>query len=172
MLSECASFQTAAGLTYPDAAAEAKLVNGDAGQKRIFYPLIPTTAEGLIALDRVPVACLTWGDDWQLTSNAGGARNYFLGGPRGELILELIHTEQYTELEASTREFGNWVGLVIQSGDEAAPGLVELAAADDRLAINGIRQLDKPQQYERVEEAARGKRFWSVRLAINFGLNG
>lgn len=171
MLSECSSFQTRAGLTYPDAAAEAKLVNGDGGQKRIFYPMLETSFDGIDPYAHVPLAIITWGDDWQLPRVAGGARNYF-HSPRGELILELIDEDQYTNLEAATREFGNWVGLVLHSGDEAAPGLAELAALNDRLAINGFQQLDKPQQYERVSEAALAKRLWSVRISIRFGLEG
>lgn len=40
MIAECAAFQERCGLTYPDALAEDKLVNGEGGLKRIYYPAI------------------------------------------------------------------------------------------------------------------------------------
>jgi hypothetical protein len=167
MLAECAAFQTRCGLSYPDADAEAKLVNGDGGLKRIFYPAI----EG-DALELAPCAILTWGSDWQLPMSSGGARNYF-HSPVGEIFLELIDVERHPgNEEASTRNFGNWIGLVLHSGDDAAPGLGELSALNDRLAINRFTQLEPPLFLERVDSEARGagKGGLAARFAIQFGL--
>lgn len=171
MVSVCAAFQERCGLTYPDATAEAQLVNGEGGEKHIYYPAF----EG-DALTRLPVAIITWGDSWRLGMVAGGARNYF-HGPDGELVLELIdvdrqsHEGQQGRLEAAVRDFGNFIGRVLSGPDEATPGLKELAALNDRLAIHEITQLEAPLLCDRIEEAARGKHYFTARFSIRYGLS-
>lgn len=172
MVSECAAFQTRCGLTYPDAAAEAKLVNGDGGAKHIYYPAL----EGEDWLDRLPACIITWGDSWRLGMFSGGARNYF-HGPDGELILELIDVDRQSHegaqgrMEAATRDFGNFIGRVLSGGAENTPGLAELAALNDRLAINEIAQLEGPMLCDRIEGAALGKTYYTARFSIRYGLS-
>lgn len=173
MVSECAAFQTRCGLTYPDTDAEAKLVNGDGGQKRIYYPAL----EAGDWFTRLPVAIITWGDSWRLPLVAGGARNYF-HGPDAELILELIDVDRQSQeqaqsrLEAGTRDFGNFIGRVLSGADENNPGLKELAASNDRLAIKEISQLEAPMICDRIDEAAHGKTYFTARFSIRYGLSG
>lgn len=172
MLSECAAFQTRCGLTYPDAAAEAKLVNGSGGLKRIFYPALEVDAEGRYPLDKVPLAVISFGDDWELPLVAGGARNY-THAPRGALFLELIDAcrEYHSNLEAGTRDFANFVGRVLATGDEAEPGLFDLAALNDRLTINNISQIERPQLFDDLaSEEAKGKRYWMAKFQIRYGV--
>ncbi len=168
MLSECAAFQTRCSLTYPDADAEAKLVNGDGGLKRIYYPDL--TDEN--ALAGMPYAVITWGGEWRMPQSSGGARNYF-SGAQGELILRIADKSRYpANREAALRDFGNFVGQVILTGDDDNPGLLELAALDDRLVISDLAQTEPPWECERREGEANGEIYWQAEFSVRYGFSG
>ena len=169
MVSECAAFQERVGLSYPDTEAEAKLVNGEGANKRIFYPAIEDL-NGV--LDRLPAAIISESEDWTLPMIAGGARNYF-HGPQGTLELILMdHDRHPGKIEASKRDFMNFVGLTLQGGDpDEYPGLAELAALDDRLIINEMTQLDPPELCAREVEAQLQRGYWSARFQVRYGLS-
>lgn len=168
MVAECAAFQTRVGLTYPDADAEAKLVNGDGGFKRIFYPAIEDENDPLLKL---PSAIISYSEDWSMQMIAGGDRNYFHGA-RGSLEFGLMdHDRHPHSIEASMRDFMNFIGMVIQSGNTDTPGLCELSAKDDRLIISEISQMDPPEICSRDVQHQKQRAYWSARFQIRYGLS-
>lgn len=168
MVAECAAFQNRVGLSYPDPDAIDKLVSGDGANKRIYYPAIESTDQ---VLDKLPAAIISESEDWTLPMVAGGSHNYF-HGPRGSLELILMdHDRHPGSIEASKRDFMNFVGLTLQSGDNDNPGLAELAALDDRLIINEMTQLDPPEMCSREVEFQRQRLYWSARFQIRHGLS-
>lgn len=168
MVAECAAFQGRCGLTYPDADAEEKLVDGDGGMKRIYYPALESIDA---VLSKLPAAVISESEDWSIPMVSGGARNYS-HGPRGALELILMDHDRYSgSIEASKRDFMNFVGLTLQSGDDDAPGLFELAALDDRLIINEITQLDPPEMCSRDAQNQYQRLYWSARFQIRYGLS-
>lgn len=160
MLAETAAFQEQCGLTYPDGECLEKLVQGDGGFKRIYYPALDNDAWK----DKLPIAVVAQGDAWRLPRVAGGGRNFF-HSPDGtlELILCDIDRAEWS-LEAGARTFMNWVGAVLASGDDDRPGLTELSALDDRLSIEEVSQLDPPALSPRDEIP-----YWTVRLQVTYG---
>jgi len=165
MVAETWAFQTWCGLAYPDPDAELKLVSGDGGWKRIWYPAL----DNIDYLKVLPAAILSFGAEWQLTPVAGGARTYF-HGPRGEITLELVDLARHANRESAARDFGNFLGQLLDSNDETRPGLAQLAALDDRLAIAEFVQLAEPAECERIEGEANEQLYWSARIAIRYGL--
>lgn len=165
MLAETAAFQEAAGLVFPDGDANEKLIQGLRGKKRIFYPALEETE----FRDYLPLAIIMQGDDWNMAPVAGGSQVWF-HGPTGSLELILAAPDRERSLEAGARAFMNWVGTVIQSDEprypERRPGLLDLSGKDDRLAIRGVSQLDKPAISPREEADP----YWTVRLNVTYGL--
>lgn len=168
IVAETAAFQERCGLTYPDAAALAKLIDGEGGMKRIYYPDC-SDREG--TLSRLPFAVITFGGTWRLPMVSGGARNYF-HGPQGDLILRVTDKARHTLREGALRDFGNFVGTLLASGDDDRPGISELSALDDRLSIYDIAQTEPPWECERVEGEANGEPYWAAEFLISYGLSG
>ena len=162
MLAEAAVFQEQCGLTYPDGTANEQLVQGLGGLKKIFYPALDDEQWP----EKLPVAVIMLGDDWRLRPVAGGMRNY-IHGPNGSLELLLADVDRCPwSLEAGSRKFMNWCGLVLKSGDEDRPGILELAALDDRLAIQEVTQLERPAISPRDEAP-----YWTAKFQVRYGLD-
>lgn len=165
MVAECAAFQEACGFTYPMLDEEGVLLNGDGGKKRIFYPGIEDADYG-----DFPLAIISAGEEWTMRLHAGGDRNYSYS-PSGSLELMLMNWATGENNEFAARSFLNFIGQVI-SGDDDNPGLWQLSAADDRLAINEITQFLPPQMCSRTEESQREQIYWQAGFTVRYGLSG
>jgi hypothetical protein len=109
-----------------------------------------------------PAAIIEQGEfSWGVDS--GGEQNYLL--PAGSLKLTLTDNERVPgNYRDSAVEFLNFCDGVIQD-------LVEMAAQDDQLAIQGINQTRVPMRSHPTNEPAQ-LGYWSAEYEVLYGVGG
>lgn len=166
MLADCENFQERCGLTYDDSEAYEKLFEGQDGATRhLFYPAL----EDVLWQDHFPLGVLMLGDRWTLRAAAGGSQ-LWLPNPERTLQLWLADWENddYAgDLEASLRDFCNWIGLV-------ARDLAGLSAVNENVPIGQIEQSMHPFLPSEEEQASlrsdaypSGRNYWTTIFTLH-----
>lgn len=160
VLAEAETWQLWCELAYPDAAAADKLIDGIGGTKRIFYPTADSRDLGTL-YDRMPLAVIGNGQQWQMPTVAGGAGNYMR--PAGQLALIIADRDRYPDsLEASQRDFENRLGDLMDD-------LAALSGRSDRLAMDLIEQFIPPSlPPEEETDANPGRVWWAAGYLIDW----
>lgn len=144
------TFRTRNNLETDDAVANEKLIDGDfAFQRRIFYPEVDWRT-----FDVFPSAVVQFGPDWRATLRGGGAQNSTQPGGSVRVIF-MDEDQNPTDVEASMRDFGTYVGQVLDD-------MRSQFAVDDEFTGTGITQEESP--FLPLEETvlARGVAWWTA----------
>jgi|GEM_PF-3591665 len=156
LLAATAHFRTRCGLESDDPLGTEKLLDGKHGtQRRIFYPEVDWDRFNVF-----PSAVIQPGPTWTATLACGGERNYLTY--HGSLRLILIDADRYPhEMERSLRDYGTWVGQLLDD-------LKSYFAYNDELAGTTITQERGIARGTVTEEVSRGKAYWSTAFLIDW----
>lgn len=164
-------FRARCGLETDDPDANDKLIEGQGGTKRIFYP-----AADLSQWDVFPAAVVQFGPEWTWDRRAGGHRNFLLTG--GSLRLILLDEAKYMpgrgpgDIERSLRDFSIFVGNLFAD-------LASAFGLNDELDGVSIRTEDLrdqdggsmdggPKLCPLTEEVSRGRAYWHATYLVEW----
>lgn len=159
MVAACEVFQERAELVYPDPNASEKLIFGDRGQKRIWYPSL----EDEEYPNLLPFAVVSPTASWKLSVRAGGDRNYH-PAPEGTLQLFVGLLARFgKDIPASFLDATNYVGqLARQLTDQSGQG--------GKLSLGEVRTASEIYRDTEANEAARGLGIWFCALEVDYGV--
>lgn len=160
------TFRTRCGLETDDPDANEKLIEGSAGQKRIFYP-----AADLSRWDVFPSAVVQFGPAWEWDQRAGGNRNFLLTS--GSLRVLLLDRAKYMpgDIERSMRDFAIFAGNLyadLASGFGLNDELTGVSIRQENIRGGDGVERGGPSLCPVEESTSKGRSYWLMSCLVDW----